>query len=417
MEMLSRIEVGSGNLQRAIELYRGDLTSLTAGHAVDILVLSAYPDDYTATDGSLVGALNAAGLSIAALASDKARDLRTKRACWLSKPIAGQPGFERILCFEPLRKGTPPERVDDIFDCLEQILLGDFRDASIAMPVVATGDMAWSVEEMVPALLNAAVSRLRIGLRLKQLKIVEIDPVKAARVERLFQIFIDSHGQHIAGRPRRQLHAPVRPSGVDTAPGTVPTVVLRRMWAPRIRVLTGLNSLARRALSVIGIGKRASAPPRSPEVAVGRKPAAAVDGNIDVAWDLFVSYSRADATLVDSFIQLLRSQRPGIQIFRDSEALRGGGDWISELADAIDSSRCFVAILTPTYFDSKWCKREFNAAILRDDQGDDELLYPIFLLDDKSAPTLYLTFNYIDCREADLDKLKAASERLIARLG
>ena len=124
-----------------------------------------------------------------------------------------------------------------------------------------------------------------------------------------------------------------------------------------------------------------------------------------------------DAALVEKFIELVRSQQPDARIFRDSEALRTGSDWISALADAIDSSRRFVAIFSPAYFDSKWCKREFNAAILRDDQGDDDLLYPIFLREDSMAPSLYLTFNHVDCREADLEKLKAASEQLVAQLG
>lgn len=377
MKLLRSISVGSDNDARAIELYRGDLTTLSDDDAVDILVVSAFPDDFTATTGSLIGALNRAGLSVAELAANKAIDLRSERSCWLSVPVGPQHGFNRLLCFEPLKKGTPPELIDDVFDSLDQILLGEYKNAVVAMPLVATGDMGWPVEDMSRALLRAAVARFQIGLPLRTLKIVERDADKASQIEKIFAEFSAQRGERIASRPRRQK---ARKRAVSRAPG---------------------------GTQMLGSGA-------GPGAAAADNDAAAPAE--ETGFDCFVSYSRVDSALVDTFVELIRSKQPDARVFRDSEAIRVGSDWVSVLADAIDSSRLFVAIFSPDYFDSKWCRREFSAAIYRDDQGDDDILYPIFLRKDPTAPSLYLVFNHVDCCEADIGKLEAATERLVEQM-
>ena len=356
MRSLGRIDVVSGDATRSIELYEGDLSALPHDHKVDVLVVSAFSNNYLETSGSVIGALNRRGISVRDMATEKAMDLRSERSCWLSSPVADEPGFRHLLCFEPLRSNLAPEVVDDIFDSLDQLVLGEYRDASVAMPVVSTGDMGVPLESMFPALLDAAIERLRIGLPLRTLKIVEFDSHKAAQLEQMFADYVARKGTRIEARPRRTAIGP----------------------SPAFETLD------------------------------------ATDG--PVGWDCFVSYSRKDNALADTFVQLLEREFPKARIFRDSESIHQGVGWISTLADAIDSSRCFVAVLSPDYFDSKWCRREFDAAIIRSDQGDDELLYPIYWREDKDAPSLYLTFNYVNCIETDIGKLEAATKKLATRL-
>jgi hypothetical protein len=118
MKLLDTLKVYSGSEERKIEIYQGDLTALTPDEAVDILVVSAFPNDYTPTPDSLIGALFEKGISVEQLANNKAQDLRETSSCWISQEIINPPPgieFKRILCFEPLTRGKPPEVVGDIF--------------------------------------------------------------------------------------------------------------------------------------------------------------------------------------------------------------------------------------------------------------------------------------------------------------
>ena len=100
--------------------------------AGDLLVLSAFPNDDLPTPSSLIGALYQKNLLVANLARDKELDLRANFSCWLSKEFAPpHPGiqFSRLLCFEPLVRGKPPQVVGDIFRSLAPIL-GDLPNIS-----------------------------------------------------------------------------------------------------------------------------------------------------------------------------------------------------------------------------------------------------------------------------------------------
>lgn len=118
---LDHLDVTCKGDVRRIELYQGDLTNLTPADRVNLLILSAFPNDYVPTGSSLIGALSHKGVSVYELAQDKAVDLRQTCSCWLSNKISAEnPGiqFDRILCFEPLTRGSPPDVVGDIFRAL-----------------------------------------------------------------------------------------------------------------------------------------------------------------------------------------------------------------------------------------------------------------------------------------------------------
>jgi hypothetical protein len=189
MILLDQITVYHGSEPRHVELYSGDLTDIPPAEAVDILVASAFPDDYTPTPGSLTEALARKGVSLAELAKAKAVDLRQFCSCWLSQEVR-QPGvqFRRILCFEPAIRGRPPEVVGDIFRCLAPLAGGQPPFRQIAMPVVASGDMREDPAVMLGALVDAAVHWLALGLPIERIKIVEYLAHKAERLQATFAL-------------------------------------------------------------------------------------------------------------------------------------------------------------------------------------------------------------------------------------
>jgi hypothetical protein len=201
MKLLDSIEIQSGQ-KKYIELYQGDLTALSAKEEFDLLVVSAFPNDYRPTSGSLIGALFRKGLSVNSLAVTKEIDLRENFSCWLSREFTPQNSglrFKQILCFEPFVRGRPPELVGDIFRALTPILGERPNIKSIALPIVAAGDQGFSVAEMLTPLFEASLYWLKNGLPLDCIKIVTYSD---AQSQEALRIFSGQKAKYILPEPR-----------------------------------------------------------------------------------------------------------------------------------------------------------------------------------------------------------------------
>lgn len=199
MELLDDIRVTHQGRERRVELLTGDLAAIPPEHAVDVLVVSAFPNDYVPTTISLIGALHRAGVSVAALAERKEVDLREFSHCWLSRPV-GRAGthFRRVLCFEPSFRGQATEVVGDIFRSIVPFTAGPTPIATLAMPLVSTGLRGESPAPMLEALTDAAVHWLANGLPLDRIKIVIRDSPAA---DDLRAVFAEVKGRHTAPPP------------------------------------------------------------------------------------------------------------------------------------------------------------------------------------------------------------------------
>jgi hypothetical protein len=187
VQILDAIDVKGGSARR-IELWSGDLTTLRPEDAIDLLVVSAFPNDYTETADSLIGALGSAGIHVATLAAAKDIDVRPTHACWLSGeiPPGATPSIKRVLCFEPLVRGDPPEVVGDIFRVLTPLLELRSGMRSLAMPIVAAGDQHRTTAEMLRPILDAAIHWLELGLALDRIVIAAHSAGQADEAAEIF---------------------------------------------------------------------------------------------------------------------------------------------------------------------------------------------------------------------------------------
>jgi hypothetical protein len=84
--------------------------------------------------------------------------------------------------------------------------------------------------------------------------------------------------------------------------------------------------------------------------------------------DIFISYRHVSNDgqdrWVDAFCEQLRVHLAeligDIAIWRDQAGLRSGDLWRPEIAEALDNTAIFLAIVTGTYFDSDVCRTEFD---------------------------------------------------------
>jgi len=204
MDLIDAITVRHQGNERQVLLFVGDLARLPECEAVDILVVSAFPDSYTPTRSSLIGALARAGISVADLARDKEVDLRQFSSCWLSRPV-GRPGvhFRRVLCFEPRHRGRAPEVVGDIFRSIVPFTTGKPSISQVAMPLVATGHQREAPETMLEALADAAVHWLSTGLPLDRIKIVLHAPADSPSLREVFACVKRRHPTAAPGPQQR----------------------------------------------------------------------------------------------------------------------------------------------------------------------------------------------------------------------
>jgi hypothetical protein len=178
MQLLETIVIDHVLYDKYVEIMEGDITAPLASERADVLVISANPDDYLPTRRSVIGALNARGLSVQQLSRDKEFDLRRDFACWLSKPISPELNlpFTRILCFEPGASDDVAERIADIFRALAPFV-GD-QVTSVVMPLVTCGDRGGNAKEVVEPLIRAASYWLRAS-RLHRVRVVTQSPESA----------------------------------------------------------------------------------------------------------------------------------------------------------------------------------------------------------------------------------------------
>jgi 8-oxo-dGTP pyrophosphatase MutT (NUDIX family) len=96
-----------------------------------------------------------------------------------------------------------------------------------------------------------------------------------------------------------------------------------------------------------------------------------LDAADDADFDLFVSYARADNTAgqVTRLVEHIRQEHEEfapldpLGIFFDVWGIRDGHDWERRIHRGLSQSKVMLAILSPNYFQSEWCRREWQTFV------------------------------------------------------
>jgi hypothetical protein len=135
---------------------------------------------------------------------------------------------------------------------------------------------------------------------------------------------------------------------------------------------------------------------------------------MDYEHDIFVSYmhdGQMQGWVGQHLVPFLESfvgnalNRP-TKIFVDRAGIRTGDSWPSRLQRAIARSRCMVAVWSPLYFHSEWCRREAAAMLYREAQcgfrtadRPGGLIIPINVFDGQFFPRRAKEIQWLDCRK------------------
>jgi len=195
MTLLDSMDIYFGTTKRTLQLYQGDLTNLTAAEAIDYLVVSALPNDYSPTPGSLIGSLNNHGISVATLAQNKAADYEPTMPCWVSQQItSSDPGiqFQRILLYEPKNPATNATTyIQDIFKGLG--CMQGTKNTTVALPMVCSGSGGAVDTAILTAMFYAAAHWQAQAFPLSTVKIAIYEPSRVAPLKALFSILKNNY--------------------------------------------------------------------------------------------------------------------------------------------------------------------------------------------------------------------------------
>ena len=120
--------------------------------------------------------------------------------------------------------------------------------------------------------------------------------------------------------------------------------------------------------------------------------------------DLFISYSRRNFDEVNSFIELLKSRIPALDIWFDIDGIESGDEFEEKIITAIDNSAYILFALSDAALESQWTKDEVMYA-----KNTDKKVIPLLLKGATMKGWFLFKFGRVDCiditNELQVDKL------------
>ena len=120
--------------------------------------------------------------------------------------------------------------------------------------------------------------------------------------------------------------------------------------------------------------------------------------------DLFISYSRRNFDEVNSFIELLKSRIPELNIWFDIDGIESGDEFEDKIISAIDNSTYILFALSDAALESQWTKDEVMYA-----KNTDKKVIPLLLKGATMKGWFLFKFGRVDCiditNELQVDKL------------
>lgn len=131
-------------------------------------------------------------------------------------------------------------------------------------------------------------------------------------------------------------------------------------------------------------------------------------------YDVFLSYKRGfpfGDWVHKHFLPFFEGYVEGalnrpLKTFVDTSGIATGDAWPERLKRALGHSRCLVAIWSPQYFHSEWCRRECAVMLHREERlgfrtldNPAGLVLPVCVFDGEHFPERARNIQYLDCND------------------
>ncbi len=127
------------------------------------------------------------------------------------------------------------------------------------------------------------------------------------------------------------------------------------------------------------------------------------------------SYAHEDAAFAEDFLAAIKAANPRCRVFFDRDGLDPGCAWQQRIYDSLNAASTVVAMFSPAYVRSDFCKEEYNIALYKRRQGECGLL-PVYILATNLPAYMAALSQHVDCREGDRQRLSEAAKRVAAGL-
>ena len=118
-------------------------------------------------------------------------------------------------------------------------------------------------------------------------------------------------------------------------------------------------------------------------------------------YDVFFSQSSDDSEWVENALDALESEPYNLRCCYSQRDFVPGKSILDNIENCISNSKCTVVLLSPSYMESEWCKKEQILATTNTIMKPDTLVIPV-LLKPFDLPMSLNTINYIDAEEGNV---------------
>ena len=189
MKLINMVGVDSIFGYRTIDIRLGDITDMPPTQ--DLLVVSAFANDYQATRTSVIGALeDKNGFSLEKESKDIYLDLRDALSIWLTKETTDQ-FFKRVLCVEIMGTGFKLEEImKNLFAGVLLFEAKGIETTSMTLPILATGDQQLDPGTVIQEMLPPAIETLQRSPSLNRISFVSRDPKIAEALDQAINEYL-----------------------------------------------------------------------------------------------------------------------------------------------------------------------------------------------------------------------------------